>query len=188
MSKHHLVVLVITLLVCGAGMPSQALTMDSPDRDFHFSRGLIKEGFPDFADKIVRRVLRFHPEEEMRAKLLQTEIAIARGKLTDAEKVIESMDSANAKTQAARLALANAYYARGNNPRAQEIYEAFFKQSAGGIPEDEELRGFYRNAAYRFSQMQERKGNTISKLTVMKKKQILAENILLEQLNEKKEV
>ena len=50
-----------------------AVPADELDREFEFASGLVKIGFPDFADKVVQQVLKFHPDQKDRARLIQAE-------------------------------------------------------------------------------------------------------------------
>ncbi len=139
----------------GGGMPPA----NEVDRDFLFASGLIEIGFPDFADKVVEKVLLTRPELKDRAKLIQAEIMIKRRKFTDAEALVKEMGAANPKAQAISLALANGYYQMGETEKAKGLYNEFFRVYEGRAPTDPDLLRFYQDAAYRFGQMLEAAGD-----------------------------
>ncbi|HBA86141.1 MAG TPA: hypothetical protein DCZ95_18825 [Verrucomicrobia bacterium] len=154
LAKSLLLALLNVLIV----VPASSLAEDI-DREFVFASGLIEIGFPDFAEKVVQQVLRLHPEQKDRAKLIQAEILISRRKFADAEALVKEMGMNNPKAQAISLALAKGYYLTGETDKAKTIYNDFFKQYEGKMPTDSDLLRFYQDSAYQFGQMLEMAGD-----------------------------
>lgn len=128
---------------------------DALDDEFAFASGLIDLGFSDYADKVVQQVLRLHPEQKDRAKLIQAEVLISRRKFDDAEAIVKTMPADSPKAQAISLALAKGYYALGETEKARQLYDRFFRQYEGKTPTDPDLLRFYQDSAYQFGQMLE---------------------------------
>ena len=132
---------------------------DELDQEFLFASGLVSLGMPDYADKVVQQVIRLHPDQKDRAKLIQAEILISRRKFADAEELVKTMGANNTKGQAISLALAKGYYAINELTKAKQLYDDFFKQYEGRVPTDPDLLRFYQDSAYQFGQMLEAAGD-----------------------------
>ncbi|MFH0953332.1 MAG: tetratricopeptide repeat protein [Verrucomicrobiota bacterium] len=132
---------------------------DQLDDEFRFASGLIELGFPDYADKVVQQVLRLHPDQKDRAKLIQAEILISRRKFADAEAIVKTMPSDSPKAQAITLVLAKGYHLMGDTEKAKQLYNDFFKLYEGRTPTDPDLLRFYQDSAYQFGQMLEAAGD-----------------------------
>ena len=132
---------------------------DELDQDFEFASKLVDNGFPDYADKVVQNVLRLHPDQKDRAKLIQAQILISRRKFSEAEEIVKTMGADNPKAQAISLALAKGYYILGEVDKAKQLYDGFFKQYEGRVPTDPDLLRFYQDSAYQFGQMLEMAGD-----------------------------
>jgi tetratricopeptide (TPR) repeat protein len=135
--------------------PLSSAIADELDEDFLFASGLIEIGFPDFAEKVVQQVIRLHPDQKDRAKLIQAEILISRRKFSEAEELVKTMGAENPKAQAISLALAKGYYAAGDMEKSKQLYNSFFGQYEGRTPTDPDLLRFYQESAYQFGQMLE---------------------------------
>jgi len=142
-----------------AGKVAAGVNETPLDREFRFASGLVEMGFPDLAEKVVGRILKKHPDQKDRAKLINAEILISQRKFDEVEKLLKGLPPDAPKTQAIRLALANAYYRFGDVDKAKAGYEAFFHQYRGKVPTDPDLRRFYQESAYRFAQMLKKAGD-----------------------------
>ncbi len=152
---------VFTVVLSSLLVGAPAAWADESDKEFEFASGLIGLGFPDYADKVVQQVLKLHPDQKDRAKLIQAEILISRRKFAEAEELVKSMGAENPKAQAISLALAKGYYTMGDMDKAKALYNAFFKQYEGGkMPTDPDLLRFYQDSAYQFGQMLEMAGDS----------------------------
>lgn len=138
-----------------------AQTIANLDQEFEFASGLVNWGFPDFAEKVVQNILRLHPDQKDRARMIQAEILIGRRKFDDAEKVIQEMGMESPKAQAIALALARTYYAIGEMDKARGLYSEFFKRYEGRTPTDPDLLRFYQEACYQFGMMLENSGDLL---------------------------
>jgi tetratricopeptide (TPR) repeat protein len=151
--------LLVSVLSCLAFFPPLSVVADELDQEFLFASGLVSLGMPDYADKVVQQILRLHPDQKDRAKLIQSEILISRRKFVDAEEIVKTMGENNPKAQAIGLALAKGYYAAGELDKAKRLYDGFFKQYEGRVPSDPDLLRFYQESAYQFGQMLETAGD-----------------------------
>jgi tetratricopeptide (TPR) repeat protein len=143
------------LLLAAFLLTGNAFAAENLDREFEFASGLVDIGFSDYAERVVEQVLRKHPDQKDRAKLIRAEILIAGRKFDDAKALVESMPADNPKAQAIKLALATAYYRVNDIDQARKLYEEFFAQYKGRVPTDTDLRRFYQEAAYQYGQMLE---------------------------------
>lgn len=153
--RGRLFLVVVTLLACF----SSSTIADELDQDFQFAAGLVDMGFADYADKVVQNVLRLHPDQKDRAKLIQAQILISRRKFAEAEELVKAMGASNPKAQAISLALAKGYYVLGETDKAKQLYNEFFKQYEGRVPTDPDLLRFYQDSAYQFGQMLQMAGD-----------------------------
>lgn len=151
-------VFLLVLLFTAVSAKAQA-AIENLDREFEFASGLVELGFPDFADKVVQQIIRLHPDQKDRARLIQAEILISRRKFEDAEKLVREMGMDNTKAQAISLALARGYFAIGDTEKARQLYTEFFKIYEGRAPTDPDLLRFYQDSAYQFGQMLEMAGD-----------------------------
>ncbi len=134
---------------------SRAQTLDA---DMDFASGLIEWGFPDFALKQAEAVLQKNPGAADRVNLIRAQIHIAARRFSEAEAMLAGFAPGNAKADALRLALANAYNAAGDTDKARQIYAEFFGRFTEK-PTDPDVLRFYRDAAYRYAAMLERAGD-----------------------------
>jgi len=142
-----------------AAAPAPAQAPSEAEREFSFASGLVSLGFPDFAERLLDRLTREHPGETARARMVQVEILISKRKFAEAEELVKNMPPNDPKTLATRLAVANGYFRMNEADRAKAIYQEFFAQYKGAAPTDPDLKRFYLDSAYRFSQMLERAGD-----------------------------
>jgi TolA-binding protein len=160
--KHHL----SRGLVCGLaaaaclGAPGAAEAQEEDlDREFRFASELVALGFPDYATKVTERIIRFYPDQKERAQIIQAEILVARRRFEEAEALAASLPDDSPRTRAIRLAIANGYFAIGDNEKAKALYTQFFQQVGDRAPDDPDLKRFYMEAAYKFAQMQQYAGD-----------------------------
>ncbi len=144
-------------LALGAG--ARAEEAADLDREFRFASGLIEMGFPDFAERLVDRIVRRHPDQRDRARTVRAESLVARRRYADAEALLAEMPAGEPRTEATRLAIANGLYRVGETERARELYQQFFDRFRERPPTDPDVRRFFMDAAYRFGQMMERTGD-----------------------------
>ena len=143
-------------LLCVMPIASVALDVDN---EFEFASGLIDLGFPDLANRVVREVVRLHPDERDRATRIEGEILIAQRRFGDAEELVKTMPEGHPQRYALQLRIANGHFRAGNTEEAQRLYDAFFEVYADRTPTDPDLLRFYQDAAYQYGQMMERMNN-----------------------------
>lgn len=143
--------------VLGFGVGATA--QEDLSREFEFASKLVEIGFADYAERLVDEIVRLHPDQKDRSKMLQAEILTARKKFDDAEKLLKEMPAGSPTTQAARLAVANGLYRFREIDRAKKIYQEFFDQYKDKVPTDPDLKRFYMESAFRFGQMLEKSGD-----------------------------
>lgn len=143
------------VLCVGVGAAAQ----EDLNREFEFASKLVEIGFADYAERLVDEIVRLHPDQKDRSKMLQAEILTARKKFDDAEKLLKEMPAGSPTTQAARLAVANGLYRSREIDRAKKIYQEFFDQYKDKVPTDPDLKRFYMESAFRFGQMLEKSGD-----------------------------
>jgi tetratricopeptide (TPR) repeat protein len=148
-------------LLCAVLSPS--VQAQSLDDDMSFASGLVEWGFGDFALKQAEVILQKNPDATDRVNLIRAQIHIAGRKFADAEAILTQLGAGNAKADAIRLALANAYNNSGEPEKARQIYNDFFGRFAEK-PSDPDVLRFYRDAAYRYATMLERSGDLVGAL------------------------
>jgi TolA-binding protein len=127
------------------------------DADIQFAAGLVRLGFPDYAEKVMNRLIAEYPEAKARAAAIKIQSLTARGKFDEAEKLIKEMPPDSIETLSMMLALGDAYYAWNKLGNAKQCYESFFKKYPNGPPK--ELAKLYSESAYQFAQMLSLKGD-----------------------------
>ncbi len=142
----------------GTGGPWVAQAALDVGEEFSFASGLVELGFPDYANRVVERVLRQHPDEQDRATRIRGEILIAQRNFKEAEALVREMP-AGTQRFALQLQIANGYYGVGQTEEARRLYEDFFDAIGDTVPEDPELLKFFQEGAYRFGQMLEQVGD-----------------------------
>jgi len=140
-------------------LPALAAPADETDDQLRFASELSQYGFPDFAEKVLALLERDQPGAVDRIQVAQAEVMIARRQFKEVEALLKTLPEASPKTDAIKLALANAYNAVGKIDEAKVYYDNFFKKYRGKPPTDEDLLRFYQDSAYRMVQMLETSGD-----------------------------
>ena len=129
----------------------------SADEDFEFASGLIQfePSFRDYAQKVVDGILARDPTQGDRAKVIQAELFVKNRQYDKAEELVREMGVTNPKAQAIMLSLAVGYYNSGEQDKAVQLYEDFFKMYQGKTPDDPDVARFYEGAAFQYAQIKE---------------------------------
>ncbi len=130
----------------------------SIDDDFAFASGLVSWGFSDFALQYAEGLLAQNPGLTDRVNMIRAEALIAARKFSEAEDIVRRLPPESNEADAIRLALANAYYASGEDDKTKSIYNEFFNR-VKSPPSNADLLRFYRDAAYRYATMLEESGD-----------------------------
>ena len=152
-----LLVVAMAVPISGRGQTNTSPTpADNPllEREFEFASGLIhKLKMPDLAEKVMDRIEMEHPHLRERVTVVRAEALIERRRFRQAEELLASVPRESPKAQAILLALADGYFMAGEREKTRAIYADFFSRFTNAVPTDPDLRRFFRDAAYKFSQM-----------------------------------
>ena len=98
------------------------------EAEISYVEALVNYGYPDFAPPVIEATKKKWPESEVRFFAIEIRGMLSLGQFEEAEKKIASLPDRNStKFWAARLEVANNYYARGQKAECKSIYEGFFK-------------------------------------------------------------
>lgn len=142
------------ILAVGSAAAMPMARADEPAEiqyELDFASKLVEARFPDYAKKVVDRLLAKYPQAKAGAAKVQIEVLTSVGKFDEAEKLVAGMPPGNTETMVMLLAIGDQYYARNKMKEARRVYDSFFKQFSGQIPAD--IARFYGESAYKFAQM-----------------------------------
>ena len=112
---------------------------------------LVDNGFPDFAEPLIAEAKKKWPESDAMLFAIEIRGMLSMMKFEEAEKRIASLpDRKSTKFWAARLEVANNYFARNRKAEGIKIYEEFFSLFPTA-PKD--IVEFYNNACYAYGQL-----------------------------------
>ena len=121
------------------------------ESELRYIEALVDEGYPDVAEALVERTKKRWPESEARLFAIEVRGLISLGRFEDAEKKVAALpDRKSTKYWAARLEMAQGFFARGQKDECSKIYEEFFKVFA---KPPAEIRDFYLGACYSYGQL-----------------------------------
>ena len=131
-----------------AGAPKEDPEMES---EIAYVEALVNAGYPDFTGPIIERTKKKWPASEARFFAIEIRSMLALGKFEEAEKTIAALpDRKSTKYWAARLEVANNYFARGKKEECMKIYGEFFTV----FPKPpREIRKFYIDACWAFGHL-----------------------------------
>ncbi len=134
------------------GAPADENKMDEAlQNEIRFVEALVDCGFPDFAEPVIAATKKKWPESEALFFAIEIRGMLSLGKFKEAEAKIAALpDRSGSKYWAARLEVANNFFARGKKKECSEIYDEFFKQFK---KPPKELREFYMQACYAWGQI-----------------------------------
>ena len=116
-----------------------------------YIEALVDNGFPDFAEPLIAEAKKKWPQSDAVLFAIEIRGMLSMMKFDDAEKRIASLpDRKSTKYWAARLEVANNYFARSRKADGIKIYEQFF-QAFPTAPKD--IAEFYNNACYAYGQL-----------------------------------
>ena len=116
-----------------------------------YIEALVDNGYPDFAEPLIAQTKKKWPSSDAMLFAIEIRGMLSMGKFDDAEKRIASLpDRKSTKFWAARLEVANNYFARNRKADGIKIYEEFFELFPTA-PKD--IAEFYNNACYAYGQL-----------------------------------
>jgi len=122
--------------------------------EIRYVEALIDSGFSDFAEPVIAATKKKWPESETMFFAIEIRGLLALQKFAEAEAKIAALpDRKSSKYWAARLEVANNFFARGHKSECVKIYDEFFKTFAEFNKLPKELKEFYRNASYSWGQI-----------------------------------
>ena len=122
------------------------------DRQIRYATGLMDLGLPDFASAVMSDVEKKYPEARAAAARLKVDSFASQGKFDQAEAELAKIPSNTVERASAQLLVADRYYQFSKLQKARDGYEAVLGAYGKNGPPPE-LRKFYMDSAYKFSQM-----------------------------------
>ena len=121
------------------------------EAEIAYIEALIDNAYSDIAEPVIESVKKRWPESEAKLFAINVRSLLSMGKFAEAEKMIAALpDRKSSKYWAARLEVANNYFARSQREECMKIYDEFFKAFATP-PKD--LKEFYINASYAYGKL-----------------------------------
>lgn len=122
------------------------------DREIRYATGLMDMGLPDFALAVMAEVAAKYPAAKAAVARISVDSFASQGKFKQAEDELAKIPVNTVERASAQLLIADRYYQFGKLKEARDGYEAVLgAYSTNGPPAD--LRKFYMDSAYKFSQM-----------------------------------
>ena len=131
--------------------PPEAKADEALRAEIRYVEALVDNGYPDFAELVIAATKKKWPESEAQFFAIEIRGLLSLNKFDEAEKKIAALPDRNGpKFWAARLEVANNYFARGRKAECEKIYNEFFKR----FPKPtKELKEFHRQASYQYGQI-----------------------------------
>ena len=119
--------------------------------EMRYITALVDANLPDFAEPVIAAAKKKWPQLGPKLKVLELQGDLRLGKFEIVQKVIDGIkDKKSGDYWALRLAMADAYYARGMLPECSKIYKEFFAAVPKPGPD---LIDFYVNSGFKWAQM-----------------------------------
>lgn len=143
------------------GLSPRPLCADAAsEKELAFADALIGLGFPDYAEKLLNRLLAQEPDLQGRGKVLKVKILAASRKFIEAEALIKTLPAADPQAQSCWMAIANGYLQAKDLDKAARIYADFLDRNAGAAaPTAGVTNTVVMEAAYRLAQIREKSGD-----------------------------
>lgn len=130
-----------------------AIPAEDPEltAEIAYAEALVGQGFPDFADEVIKGIKRRWPDAEAKVFAIEVRGLLSFGKFEEAERKIAALpERKGPKYWRARLEVANNYFARNQKDACVKIYDEFF---AAYPKANAEIGDFYLDASYMFGQL-----------------------------------
>jgi outer membrane protein assembly factor BamD (BamD/ComL family) len=152
---------VACVLSAGLLAAASAEAAYTADEEIEFASKLISfsPSFSDYAQKVVDSLVSRDPSQKDRSQVIQGELYIKRKELAKAQELVDSLGVTNPKAQAIMLKLALAYYNTGEQQKAVDLLDNFFKACGGQMPDDPDVARSFQDAAFIFARIREEGGD-----------------------------
>ena len=169
------VLAVAVLLVAGIARAQEEGDTERPagnresdmDREIRYAAGLMDLGLPEFASTVMAEVEKKWPEAKAAAARLRVDSFASQNHFDQAEAELAKMPTNTVEYMSARLLISDRYYQYGKLQKARDGYEAVLNAYAQKGPPPE-LRRFYMDSAYKFSQMLQSRGDARGAVKAMR--------------------
>jgi TolA-binding protein len=120
------------------------------DEEVKYINALVEANLPDFAAPVIEAAKKKWPDLGPRLEVVELQGELRLGHFDKVQAVIDKKPKGSSSYWALRLAMADAYYSRGDMPSCSKIYKEFF----AAVPKPkEDIKSFYIDAAYKWAQM-----------------------------------
>jgi len=120
------------------------------DEEVKYINALVEANLPDFAAPVIQAAKAKWPDLGPRLEVLELQGELRLGHFDKVQAVVDKKPKGSSSYWALRLAMADAYYARGDMPNCSKIYKEFF----AAVPTPKaDLKSFYVESAYKWAQM-----------------------------------
>lgn len=127
---------------------------DALKAEIAYVEALVECGFPDFAESVIAATKKKWPESDALFFAIEIRGMLLLSKFDEAEAKIAALPDRNgSKYWAARLEVANYFFARGKKTECSKIYDEFFAKFSNPKALPKELKEFYKNASYSWGQI-----------------------------------
>ena len=121
------------------------------DNEIAYVQALVDNAYPDFAEPVIEATKKRWPASEARLFAIEIRGLLSLSRFEEAEKRIAALpDRKSTKYWAARLEIANNYFARQMKDEGRKIYDEFF---AAFPKPPADIRDFYIERCYQFGQL-----------------------------------
>ena len=136
-----------------AAAPAEVKVDDALQTEIKYAEALVDAGLPDYAQPVIDAAKKKWPGPEAETHFFAIEVRadLSLGNFEAAEKKIAALPDRNgSKYWAARLEVANNFFAQGKKKDCAAIYDEFFKKYP---TPPKELKSFYLQASYSYGQI-----------------------------------
>jgi len=120
------------------------------DEEEKYIKALMEANLPDFAAPVIQAAKAKWPDLGPRLEVVELQGELRLGHFDKVQAVVDKKPKGSSSYWALRLAMGDAYYARGDMANCSKIYKEFF----AAVPTPKaDLKSFYVESAYKWAQM-----------------------------------
>ena len=120
------------------------------DEEVKYINALVEANLPDFAAPVIQAAKTKWPDLGPRLEVVELQGELRLGHFDKVQAVVDKKPKGSSSYWALRLAMADAYYARGDMANCSKIYKEFFAAVPTPKPD---IKSFYVESAYKWAQM-----------------------------------